>query len=303
METNKKMIARRPKQEPLRPSFGPVAEEKKTSKGESTVSEVQVLNLQRNAISTASTPKAKKELTFLGHESPLCATENTLSKTELMVMEQIKGKPSLHKLSFSTETQSMDNLPLKRPIKLAPLNLPTEVKEAQLQKIMAIKDEAFLAKQKLSKQFCTDKITCEDKHMKGDPLNKVNLTEKTLPDMKKGNNCTTEKIPSVLTDFPLIIKPAFEKTQEAQCTNSKSKFKGSLQDPFPNNIKMNPLHSHNISAKGHFSSRHVNNQEEKHNRAKPVKTIGLNIECPHQKIGVEKKEKEPREPKKSFVSK
>ncbi|XP_044308781.1 uncharacterized protein LOC123035014 [Varanus komodoensis] len=85
-----------------------------------------------------------------------CSVPN-LSETKPM-KEEIKNHPekvsrdgtTSPKPFYATESQSMENLVLKRPVKLAPLDIPLEVKEAQLQKIMSLQRDAQLAAFKLA---------------------------------------------------------------------------------------------------------------------------------------------------------
>ncbi|KAM9307603.1 uncharacterized protein PAF06_011710 [Gastrophryne carolinensis] len=74
----------------------------------------------------------------------------------------------------SPNAQALENCPQKRPLKLAPLNLPEEVKEAQLHKINTMKEEAFLVKENPNQAFRTKK-TISNQSMLKNPMSKVDL--------------------------------------------------------------------------------------------------------------------------------
>ncbi|KAL2308635.1 hypothetical protein Nmel_001694 [Mimus melanotis] len=119
-----------------------------------TVSEVTIVNLQpeKNPVVLLAGGKPGSDHRNLGFQPPpprisekkLCQGEKKLCP------EKVKNEgalsPSLHRANELCGTESIT---LKRPVKLAPLEIPVEVKEAQLQKIMSIQREAQMAAQKL----------------------------------------------------------------------------------------------------------------------------------------------------------
>uniref|UniRef100_A0A6J0UHK5 Uncharacterized protein n=1 Tax=Pogona vitticeps TaxID=103695 RepID=A0A6J0UHK5_9SAUR len=144
------MITQRAKQE----LPGRLAEDK-MPRFNCTVSEVTVMNLQPAKKPTPVIPADKKGK---GLRSPsfhrsapnlsetLSIPEGTNTQAEITPKEGVSSS----KPFYAGEAQSMDNLALKRPVKLAPLEIPLEVKEAQLKKIMSIQRDAQLAAFKLA---------------------------------------------------------------------------------------------------------------------------------------------------------
>ncbi|XP_068047681.1 uncharacterized protein [Anomalospiza imberbis] len=139
---------------PLVPCFcqsAPMAEEK--PKYNCTVSEVTIVNLQpeKNSVLLLAGGKPGSDHRNLGFQPPPPRISEKLCQGEKKLCpEKVKREgvlsPSLHR---ANELCSTENITLKRPVKLAPLEIPVEVKEAQLQKIMSMQREAQMAAQKL----------------------------------------------------------------------------------------------------------------------------------------------------------
>ncbi|KAM4688723.1 uncharacterized protein O3C94_006872 [Discoglossus pictus] len=255
-------------------------------KKKSTATEVRKLNLQSNTKATTLTPTLKKKPKCLSYESHWPGTENTLSGGNLRFKEQIKSKASSTK---PKDTSNMNDTLLKKPTKLAPLDLPTEVKEEQHQKIMAMKDETPTDKQKLSNHI--DRGTSVSIHgtQNKELLNKASLTEKRLPKIKDNRNSIKNDVSPNPTNCPLTLRNEEENTHEGPSIVSTLKLKSCPIPKKPaNDIKINVPDAQN---KGRFSLRYAKKQHEIQSKSKPLKAVGLEMELTKEEIAVEQKMK------------
>nr|XP_060627721.1 uncharacterized protein LOC132772894 [Anolis sagrei ordinatus] len=142
------MITQRAKQDlPGRLSSG--RGEEGMSKFNCTVSDITVMNLQPQKPILILPGGEKKENNLRPPNFHRSAPN--LSDTKLTNEEMKAPKEGSKSFKFYTaEAQSMDNLALRRPMKLTPLEIPLEVKEAQLKKMMSLQRDAQLAAFKLA---------------------------------------------------------------------------------------------------------------------------------------------------------
>ncbi|XP_072266729.1 uncharacterized protein [Pyxicephalus adspersus] len=165
------------------------------------------------------------------------------------------------------EAQNSDIYLQKRPIKLAPLNLPEEVKEAQLKKM---KDEVYLPT-KSYKQIDKTVNAINDRPTKRAPLNKVGMMEESgeikveniLPKDSKG-----------LQDCHRNITPLSGNAREGMLSSSTFKLKsGQVHNMVP---KIVSVDSTNVSVKGRFN--HTKSHNTNHSIPKPIKVNRLTID-------------------------
>ncbi|CAH2286012.1 Hypothetical predicted protein [Pelobates cultripes] len=197
METDQKLRVLKTKPGLLNPTFTPEAE---AGKGRNivmtnTVTGIRGTNQKMDNSPKLLTPKLKKEKNYINFESRDCSPENLSVKREREEDQQVKGRLYTTKTTLSTDIKNMDNFPLKRPFKLAPLELPAEVKEVQMQKIRAMQDEIFLDKQKTYFNVPRRKPTSTDNPAKRDVIKKDTLAENTLPTLKINSNAARGPMP------------------------------------------------------------------------------------------------------------
>lgn len=173
-------------------------------------------------------------------------------------------------------------------MKLAPLEIPVEVKEAQLQKIMSIQREAQMAAQKL---MVINSIHNEPhvKRVKNQGelgnLQKVKLNEKAALENK-------DDPPSPKSNKPLgeiqIISPS-ETTSKSTKEAGGEEAPKTLCKPLIPILQVNDMHkefnspdsspdpSQNASRR-RFRLRHTKEQQEDHGKAKPLKAMDPSVE-------------------------
>lgn len=214
-------------------------------------------NLGKNS-SVASLPSAiTKDWKYPSLTSVNSSPLKTSVRNELVSNGKVSRKFEPLKPSSLVETQNSDIYLQRRPIKLAPLNLPEEVKEAQLKKM---KDEFYLAKKSSKKTDKTMKAI-SDRPMKRDPLNKVGMAEKTL---EEENNLSEEgKGPQDHKPNTVMLSG---NTGERMSSSSTIKFKsGHVHNSVP---KIVTVDATDISVKGRFN--HPKSCSTIHNVLKPV---------------------------------
>ncbi|CAM4582426.1 unnamed protein product [Lepidochelys kempii] len=292
------MIKQRAKQELPGRLAGPVAQQLR-SKLSCTVSEVTVMNLwpEKNPVLLLPGGKNRSEPRAPSfHPPPPSTVEMKSSKGETKLRAEMLTKegsisPSL---LHAGDVSSLENLPLKRPVKLAPLEMPLEVKEAQLQKIMSIQAEAQLAAQKLvgASSINSEPHVKRVKNlaqMELENLNKIKLSERATleyrdgPLSSKGTKplCEVQIILSTEASSQLDKKSA---TEDAPVTfgmplipEAKS---NTLQAPgLHEDTHVPDGHSPNPdTARRHFRLRQMKEQQEELSKAKPLKATRLSAE-------------------------
>lgn len=262
----------------------PTAEEK--TKHNCTVSEVTIVNLHPQKSLTLPGGKPGSEHRNLSFQPPSPRiSEKRLSQGEKkMWPEKVKKEgalsPSLHR---ANEPCSTENVTLKRPVKLAPLDIPVEVKEAQLQRIMSIQREAQMAAQKLT---VINSISNEPhvKRVKNlaqgelENLQKVKLSEKAALEDKDDplppkSNKPLGEIQIVLppeTTFKLTKQPGVEEAPKTLYKPLIPTVQISDMHEEPNSPDSTPDSCQNASRR-RFRVRHMTEQQEDHGKAKPLK--------------------------------
>lgn len=260
-----------------------MADEKLMPRYNCNVSEVTIVNLQPNKNPTLILPKEKpgSEHRNLGIHppSPRMSEKKIAQGEKKLWSEKIKREgslsPSLHR---ANESYSTENVALKRPVKLAPLEIPVEVKEAQLQKIMSIQREAQMAAQKLT---AISSINNEPhvKRVKNlaqgelENLHKIKLSEKAA--MENKDDPLSYKSNKPLGEIQVILPPETGSkltkqpgVEEAPRTLSKPSIptvqvdvheESDSPDPYQNNCRRR------------FRVRQMKEQQEDQGKAKPLK--------------------------------
>ncbi|OPJ75580.1 hypothetical protein AV530_004884 [Patagioenas fasciata monilis] len=282
------MIKQRAKQE-LPGRLGvPMAEEK--TKYNSAVSEVTIVNLQPEKNPTLILPGRKpgSEHRNLGFHPPSPRiSEKRLSQGEKKLWPEKAKKetalsPSLHR---ANEFGSTENVTLKRPVRLAPLEIPVEVKEAQLQKIMSIQREAQMAAQKLS---VINSISNEPhvKRVKNlaqgelENLQKTKLSEKTALENK--DDLLPLKSSKPLGEIQIVLPP--ETTSKLTKQPGVEEAPKTLRKPLIPTLQVSDMHEESNSpdsipdpcqnvSRRRFRVMHTKEQQEDHGKAKPLKVM------------------------------
>ncbi|XP_025040665.2 uncharacterized protein LOC106732051 isoform X1 [Pelodiscus sinensis] len=227
------------------------------------------------------------------HPPPPSAVETKPSKGETKLWaERLTKEGSISpRLLHAGDISSLENLPLKRPVKLAPLEIPLEVKEAQLQKIMSIQAEAQLAAQKLAS---VGSINSEPhvKRVKNlaqvelENMHKIKLSEKAILEYRDGPLslkplCEIQVILPTEASSKPDNKPATEDAPVTFSTLLIPKGKSNvLQAPSPQeDTKVPDGQSPNLdTARRRFRLRQMKEKQEELGKAKPLKATRLSSE-------------------------
>ncbi|KAJ7338175.1 hypothetical protein JRQ81_010822, partial [Phrynocephalus forsythii] len=272
------MITQRAKQE----LPGRLAEDK-MSKFNCTVSEVTVMNLQPTKKPISIMPmdkkgKGPKSPSFHRSAPNLAETpsiqEGTNARAEIMPKEGASSP----KPFYAGEAQSMDNLALKRPVKLAPLEIPLEVKEAQLKKIMSLQRDSQLAAYKLASvgSFASEPHVKRVKNIQ--QLERENFSKaKTFDNSSLRNQgnihslsvsksaCDIQIILSTEDDSPMPCRKPLTPQDNLQTLDSQ-------KDP-----KISD-HLSQSNGRRHFTLKQMKEQQELFSKSKPLKAMGVSLE-------------------------
>lgn len=268
-----------------------MAEEK--PKYNCTVSEVTIVNLQpeKNPVLLLSGGKPGSDHRALGFQPPpprisekLCQGEKKLCPEK--VKKEGTLSPSLH---HANEFCSTENMTLKRPVKLAPLEIPVEVKEAQLQKIMSLQREAQMAAQKLM----VINSMQNELHVKwvknlaqGElgNLQKIKLNEKAVLESK--DDPLPPKSSKPLGEIQIILPsetpPKLTKQADAEeapktlCKPLIPTLQVSDMHGEPHSLESIPEPCQN-AARRRFRLRHTKEQQEDTGKAKPLKATDPSV--------------------------
>ncbi|XP_069636214.1 uncharacterized protein [Haliaeetus albicilla] len=286
------MIKQRAKQELPGRLAAPMAEEK--PKYNCTVSEVTIVNLQpkKNPILVLAGGNPRSEHRNLSFQPPSPKiSEKRLSQGEKKLWpEKVKKEgalsPSLHR---ANELCSTENVTLKRPVKLAPLEIPVEVKEAQLKKIMSIQRETQMAAQKLT---VINSISNEPhvKRVKNlaqgelENLQKIKLSE--MAALENKDDLLPPKCSKPLGEIQIILPP--ETTSKLTKQPGVEDAPKTLCKPLIPTLRVSDMHeesnspdsipdpSQNVS-RCRFRVRHMKEQQEDHGKAKPLKVMDPSV--------------------------
>ncbi|XP_063780837.1 uncharacterized protein LOC134928760 [Pseudophryne corroboree] len=210
---------------------------------------------------------------FPGSEPLASSLESTLTRKVMKPNERVSSRVKSTELSSPAGTQNMDNGHQKWPAKLAPLDLPAEMKEAQLKKLTDMKDEVFLDKKRHSHHHAGYSLkTSADRPVKRDPLNKVGLSEHKLPKLKDGTFPAKDK--TALKDSSSTVYALPGNPRDGASSSSMLNIKsGHVHHSLPKSILMNTADSQNVSIKGRF--KYSKSQNTNQSRSMPVKANGL----------------------------
>lgn len=270
-----------------------MAEEKLMPRYNCNVSEVTIVNLQpkKNPILILPKEKPGSEHRNSGFHppSPRMSEKRIAQGEKNLWPEKVKKEgpfsPGLHR---ANESSSTENIALKRPVKLAPLEIPVEVKEAQLQKIMSIQREAQMAAQKLT---AINSISNEPhvKRVKNlsqgelENLHKIRLNEKAA--MENKDNPLSPKSSRPLGEIQVILPPETSSkltkqpgVGEAPKTlhklliptlqvdmHEESNSPDSIPDP------------HQNTSRRRFRVKHMKEQQEDHGKVTPLKVMDPSV--------------------------
>ncbi|XP_069477779.1 uncharacterized protein [Ambystoma mexicanum] len=194
------------------------------------------------------------------------------------------------------EMQINERFEVKRPMKLAPLEIPLEVKQAQLQKIMGIKDEAKVASEKLSIPGAINRSNePHAKKVKNLPqmelaiLHKMRLAEKALLENKKTarpNKASSLKDTTPLRDDQIASqddnsnmkkKQAHDYVPDLPYRSTIPKLKAPiLKAPLLSDLSSDPALPHSM-VNGRLWLKSTVDGEANQSKCKPLKFIGLSM--------------------------
>ncbi|XP_068011576.1 uncharacterized protein [Melanerpes formicivorus] len=283
-----------------------MAEEK--PKYKCTISEVTIVNLQpeKKPIHILVGGKTRNEHRNLGFQppSPRISEKRLPQGEEKIWPEKVKKEgalsPSLHR---ANEFCSTENITVKRPVKLAPLEIPVEVKEAQLQKIMSIQREAQMAAQKLT---VINSIS-NDPHVKKvknlvqaevENTQKMRLSEKAALENK--DDALAPKSSKPLGEIQIFLPP--EATSKVTKQPGVEYAPKTLCKPLIPTLQVSDVHDEsnrpdsisdscqNVSRR-RFRLRHVKEQQEDHGKAKPLKVTDPSVGEGKQKSACQRTQK------------
>lgn len=206
--------------------------------------------------------------------------------------KQTKGLTVRQTTTSSAEVKTMGSVELKRPVKLAPLDIPLEVKNAQLQKIMTVQVEAKKASEKLSLPGVIKRNNePRAKRVKNLPqmelaiLHEMRLAEKALIEKRritcslKDTKQLSMSAPSLKDDDVCVVarKQANEMAPDVPLKPGVPKVKAPiLQAPLlPGSTSQPDLLP--STASGRFRMKSTKDREDNPGRCKPMRFIGLSL--------------------------
>ncbi|XP_078541671.1 uncharacterized protein LOC144827106 [Lissotriton helveticus] len=206
--------------------------------------------------------------------------------------KQTSGLTARQTPASSTEVKTTGSVELKRPVKLAPLEIPLEVKNAQLQKIMTLQAEAKKASEKLSLPGVINRNNePRAKRVKNLPqmelaiLHEMRLTEKALIEKRrvtcslKDTKQLSMSAPSLKDDDVYVVarKQANEMVPSVPFKPGVPKVKGPiLQAPFLTASTSQPDLPPS-TASGRFRMKSTKDREDDPGKCKPMRFIGLSL--------------------------
>nr|XP_028591671.1 uncharacterized protein LOC114600099 [Podarcis muralis] len=262
-----------------------------------TVSEVTVMNLKPDKKTTVILPGKKKEKVLRSasfhHSAPNLADTTVIKEeTKTLARKVTKDSVPFPKPFYSADAQSMDNLAMKRPVRLAPLEISLEVKEAQLKKIMSLQRDSQLAASKLAS---IGSIGSEPhvKRVKNlaqvevESLHMVKPNEKPTLENQEGSHSSSFDNP--LCKVQIILpaegnaKPS--KKPVAECSPVRCRkplipknMCDILQTPdFQEDAKI-PDNPSQVNGRPRFKLKQMKEQQERLGKAKPLKATGTVLE-------------------------
>ncbi|XP_015711860.1 uncharacterized protein LOC107310584 isoform X2 [Coturnix japonica] len=282
-----------------------MAEEKLMPRYNCNVSEVTIVNLQPNKNPTLILPKEKPGSEHknpgIHPPSPRMSEKKTAQGDKKLWPEKGKREgslsPSLHR---ANESYSTENVTLKRPVKLAPLEIPVEVKEAQLQKIMSIQREAQMAAQKLT----SISSISNEPHVKRvknlaqgelENLHKIKLSEKAAMENKDDPPKSGKPLGEIQVILPqetgskLTKQPGFEDAPRTLHKPSIPVLQVDVHED-SNNPDSTPDPCQN-NCRRRFRVRHVKEQQEDQGKAKPLKVLDSSVGEGKKKSAVQRTQK------------
>lgn len=267
--------------------------DEKMAKFSCTVSEITVMNLK---------PEKKPTLILPGEKNRKGLRSPDFHRSSPNLAETKPAKEDAEKVSregvtspkpfYGTEAQSMDSLALKRPVKLAPLEIPLEVKEAQLQKIMSIQRDAQLAAFKLAS---VSSISSEPhvKRVKNlaqvemENLQKIRMVEKATLDNQDGVHSSDVAKPLCEVQIVLPLEGNSKSAKKPTTGSSPMQCRkplvpqnmcSNLQAPDCQEdvkIPQSPLQG---NGRQRFRLKQMKEQQEYLGKTKPLKAMGAVVE-------------------------
>ncbi|GCC27247.1 hypothetical protein chiPu_0005671 [Chiloscyllium punctatum] len=203
--------------------------------------------------------------------------------TSLTIGPNVQQFESMSPKSYQEAKDKWKELPPKKPLKLAPLVLPEDIKKAQLEKLKYIQIEGKRAAEKLA---TTGEISTEHQprkernHKQLESLEKIKLAEKTILENQKSPMHLLQEVPFLpakitnsiahrkFKESALPSKPSVSKTS----ISAKSAVTPDAQRYIPEENLVPSLHP----VKGRIKLRHGKDYDNgTHDKSKPLKPLRL----------------------------
>ncbi|KAJ1194374.1 hypothetical protein NDU88_003663 [Pleurodeles waltl] len=267
-----------------------VPEAEKTHLSKFKSSAVEVDEVHPNQFISMKLPLKIKEKPCRDPDSKVNAgsLQNTNSKEEHVLGPDKQTKGLTATQTSSNDVKTMGSVELKRPVKLAPLEIPLEVKNAQLQKIMTLQAEAKMASEKLSIPGVINRNNePRAKRVRNLPqmelaiLHEMRLAEQALIE-KRGVICSLKETKQLSKSAPSLkdetdTKESNEIVPGLPFKPGVPKVKAPiLQAPLLPGSTSQPDHLPR-TAGGRFRLKSPKGREDDHGKCKPMRFIGLSL--------------------------
>ncbi|KAH0617403.1 hypothetical protein JD844_015563 [Phrynosoma platyrhinos] len=250
------------------------------SKFNCTATDITVMNLQPQKpvlTLTAGEKKGKNPRPPNFHRSAPNLSDTKLTNEETKVPKE-GGKSFTF---YATEAQSMNNLALKQLVKLAPLEIPLEVKEAQLKKIMSLQRDAQLAAFKLTNEPHTKRVK-NVTQAEMENLHKVKTVEKSTLEYQESIHSSSVSKP--LCEIQIILpieengKPVKNSPMLYRKPLVRQNVCENLETSDPQEDVKIPENPSQETGRHRFRLKQVKEQQDHLGKNKPLKAIGTGLE-------------------------
>lgn len=207
-------------------------------------------------------PALKGGRRFPKNKTLISGPETALTEQEPITIGSVCNNLNSLNLS-SADSQNLNNFQQKRPVKLAPLELPAQVKETQKKKITSMADKVYVSERKPSHRNISTPYQCPTKN---ELLKKVRMWENKLPKLPEEMISTKD---NVLVKDSSLTTPSLPRDRLLGGSNvSMMKTeRRTISDSMPKAISSNINESQNTSVQRQFRSTRCPNTYQGSNQA------------------------------------